>query len=143
MSDGRPINKYFESHKTTKGGRIIPSQAAMDASGININTLYTQKQTMYEYFMKQRNSGSSYSWGPTQTAFTAATVPNDALNMLNTTSGLTREEKSTLQKIKHSNDPILNTRYGPNEYWGSTDTSAEAFGALADIAKKHPRNHPQ
>lgn len=43
----------------------------------------------------------------------------------------------TVQAIKHSNDPILNPRYGPNEYHGEQDHTSKA---LADLSRVTGRN---
>ena len=75
--------------------------------------------------------------GMSLTGCVAPTVPGVALGMLNTIPGLTSMEKTTLQQIKHGNDPSLNPGWGPNPYWGPTDMTAEALGALGGIAKNH------
>ena len=139
MSDGKPKNKYIESHKTSLRAKLY----GKNEQDINPNFLYTNNTTMYDYFTKQRRSeefrSASFKSTFSQSCSTGPTVPGVAIDMINTTSGLTPEEKSTLMKVKHSNDPILNTRWGPNEYWGQTDMNGEALDALSKIAKNHKK----
>lgn len=47
--------------------------------------------------------------------------------------GFSRQDRATLQEIKHSNDMRLNPSFPSNRFWGPEDKTAEAMAELNQI----------
>jgi hypothetical protein len=69
--------------------------------------------------------------------YVSPTIPGVAIEGLNTLPGLSREDRATLQQIKHANDPNPNPSWGYNPYWGQQDMSAAALAQLGQLYSKY------